>query len=144
MNRSNDVKIPLRNSATLKIQNDDKYCFPWSILAHLHAIAESETGHATRVSNYRQQFDGLIIHDFDFTNGFKCSDGHNFIIKDVSEAAYTMGDHEGNLQIKYDDISMKTRLVSTSFGSTFGTLRLDEKSFVFFIRFFNHIGIKTY
>ena len=115
MKGSNDVKIPLRNSATLNFQNDDKYCFLWSILAQLHAIAESKNGLATRVSNYRQQFDGLNIHDFDFTNGFECSDGHNFIIKDVSEAVYTMGDHEGNLQIKFDDISMKTKLVSTSF-----------------------------
>ena len=30
------VKIPLRSSAILNIQNNDKYCFIWSILASLH------------------------------------------------------------------------------------------------------------
>ena len=30
--------------------------------------------------------------------------------KDISEAVYTMGDHEGTLQTEYDDISMKTKL----------------------------------
>ena len=37
LNKSNYVKIPLRSSATLNIENDDKYCFLWSILAELHA-----------------------------------------------------------------------------------------------------------
>ena len=36
LNGSNYVKIPLRSSAILNIENDDKYCFLWSILAHLH------------------------------------------------------------------------------------------------------------
>ena len=30
------VKIALRSSAILSIQNNDKYCFIWSILASLH------------------------------------------------------------------------------------------------------------
>ena len=50
MNGSSYVKIPLR-SATLSIQNDDKYCSIWSILAHLHRVADSRIGHSTRVSN---------------------------------------------------------------------------------------------
>ena len=32
---SNYIEIPLRSSAILNIENDDKYCFLWSILAHL-------------------------------------------------------------------------------------------------------------
>ena len=35
LNGSNYVKLPLRSNAILNIQNDDKYCFIWSILAHL-------------------------------------------------------------------------------------------------------------
>ena len=34
--------------------------------------------HPNRVSNYRQYFNELNIQDFDFTNGFKCSDVHRF------------------------------------------------------------------
>ena len=52
-----------------------------------------------------------------------------YTTKDNSEAVHTMDDHEGNLQIEYGDISMKTKLTLTRFGSTFGTLRFDEKSF---------------
>ena len=49
-----------------------------------------------------------------------------YSIKDISEAIYIMGDHEGTLQIEYDDISMKTKHISTHFAGTFGTLRFDE------------------
>ena len=49
-------------------------------------------------------------------------------IKDTSEAVYKMGDHEGTLQIEYDDMSMKTKLILTRFGGTFGNLRFDEKT----------------
>ena len=50
--------------------------------------------------------------------------------KDFSEAVYTMGDHDGTLKNEYDDTSMKTKLVLTRFGNTFGTFRFVEKSFL--------------
>ena len=53
----------------------------------------------------------------------------NYTIEDLQEAVYTLGDHEGTLQIEYDDLNKKTKLILTRFGSTFGTLRFDEKSF---------------
>ena len=40
-----------------------------------------------------------------------------------------MGDHEGTLQTKNDDISMKTKPILARFGGTFATLRFDEKYF---------------
>ena len=43
------VKFPLRSSATLKIQNGVKNGFIWSILVHLHPVANSKTGHPTRI-----------------------------------------------------------------------------------------------
>ena len=52
-----------------------------------------------------------------------------YSIKDFSQVAYTMGDHEGTLQIEFDAISMKTKLILTRFGRTFGLLRFDEKLF---------------
>ena len=48
LNGSSYVKIPLRSSAVLNTENDDNYCFLWSILAHLDA---SEKSHSNRVSN---------------------------------------------------------------------------------------------
>ena len=76
LNGTSYVKIPLRSSAILNIQNiDDKYCFIWSILASLHPC---ENTHPSRVNNYIQYFNELNFQSFDFTNGFKCSDVHRF------------------------------------------------------------------
>ena len=75
MNGLNYIKIPLRTNAILNIENNNKYCFVWSILAWLHPCNNI---HPNRVSNYRQYFDELNIQGFDFTNGFKCSDVHKF------------------------------------------------------------------
>ena len=75
MNGSNYVKIPLRSNAILNVENNDKYCFLWSILAWLHPC---NNNHPNRVSNYQQYFDELNINGFDFTYGFRCSDVHKF------------------------------------------------------------------
>ena len=75
LNGSSYVKIPLRSNAILNIQNNDKYCFIWSILASLHPC---ENDHSNRVNNYVKYFNELNFQNFDFTNGFKCSDAHRF------------------------------------------------------------------
>ena len=75
MNGSNYIKIPLRSNAILNVENKDKYCFLWSILAWLHPC---NNNHPNRVSNYQQLFDELNINGFNFTNGFRCSDVHKF------------------------------------------------------------------
>ena len=46
----------------LNIQNDDKYCFIWSILAYLYPSFSNPQ----RVSNYKHHFDKLNIQGFDF------------------------------------------------------------------------------
>ena len=56
-------------------------------------------------------------------------DPGNYTIEDLKKAVYPLGDHEGTLQIEYDDLDKKVKLVSTQFGGTFGTLRFGEKSF---------------
>ena len=65
----------MRSNAILNIENNDKYCFLWSISASLFPCTNN---HPNRVSNYRQYFNELNIQDFDFTNGFKCHDVHRF------------------------------------------------------------------
>ena len=52
-----------------------------------------------------------------------------YSIQDISKVVFSKGDHEGTIRFEYDDINMKTELLLTRFGSTFGTLRFDEKSF---------------
>ena len=54
LNASNYVKIPLRSNAILNIENNDKYCFIWSLIAGLHPC---NNNHPNRVSNYKQHFD---------------------------------------------------------------------------------------
>ena len=56
-------------------------------------------------------------------------DPGNHTIEDLKKAVYPLGDHEGTLQIEYDDLNKKTKLTLTRFGGTFGTLRFDKKSF---------------
>ena len=75
MKGSSYVKIPLRSSAILNIENNDKYCFLWSILAKLHPCNNNRP---IRVSNYKQYSNKLNNDGFDFTNGFRCSDVHKF------------------------------------------------------------------
>ena len=72
---SDYVKIPLRSNAILNIENNDKYCFLWSILAYIHRCNNI---HPNRVSNYRQYFGELNIQGSDFGKGLKCSDVHRF------------------------------------------------------------------
>ena len=56
-------------------------------------------------------------------------DPGNYTIEDLKKAVYPLGDHEGTLQIGYDDLNKKVKLILTQFGESFGTLRLDKKSF---------------
>ena len=56
-------------------------------------------------------------------------DPGSYTIEDLQKAVYPLGDHEGTLQIEYDDLNKKTELILTRFGSTFGILRFDKKSF---------------
>ena len=56
-----------------------------------------------------------------------------YTIKDISEAVHTFSGHTEIIEIVYDDISMKTKIISKykdlreNFG--LGTLRFDKKSF---------------
>ena len=49
MNIRSYVKIDLRTSSVLKIENADKYCLMWSIFAYLHPCSNN---HPTSVSKY--------------------------------------------------------------------------------------------
>ena len=68
-----------------------------------------------------------------------------YTINVISEAVYTKSDHEGTIQIEYDDISKKTKIIVTRSGLTFGKLGFNEISFFqCFIRFCTILGLKTY
>ena len=75
LNGSTYVKILLRSNAILNIENNDKYCFLWSILAYLHTCEKSQP---SRVRNFIKNFTELNIEGFDFTNRFRCSYVHVF------------------------------------------------------------------
>ena len=63
-------------------------------------------------------------------------DSGNYSVEDLQEVVISSGDHEKTLQIESDDLDKKTKLFLTRFGSTFGTLRFDEKSlFHTFLKF---------
>ena len=75
INGTSYIQNSLRTSAILNIENDDKYCVLWSILAKLYPCNNI---HSTRVITYRKNFDELNIERFDITNWIKCSDVHRF------------------------------------------------------------------
>ena len=56
-------------------------------------------------------------------------DPGNYTIEDLREAVCPLGDHERTFQIEYNDLHKKIKLILTRFGSNFGPLRFDEKSF---------------
>ena len=64
---------------------------------------------------------------------------HSF--EDISQAVYTMGDHEGTIQLEYDDVSMKTKLILIGFRRAFGTLKFDEMSFFILFWVISRFGI---
>ena len=47
-----------------------------------------------------------------------------YSVEDVSEAVNTRSDHEGTLQIEYEDVTMETKLILTRFGSTFWNVKV--------------------
>ena len=99
MNGSNYITIPLRSNAILNVENNDKYCFLWSILAYLHPC---HNNHPNRVSNYRQYFNELNINGFDFTNGFKCSDVLKFNeLNNLSDNIFELNFYQDQNQWKH-------------------------------------------
>ena len=64
----------------------------------------------------------------------------NYTIEDLQEVVYLLRDLEGTLQIEYDELNEKTKLILTPFGSTFGTLRFVDKSFCYFFKFYTIMG----
>ena len=100
LNGTSYVKIPLRSNAILNIQNNDKYCFIWSILASLHPC---ENTHPSRVNNYLQYFNELNFQSFDFTNGFKCSDVHRFNeLNNLSVSIYELNFYQDGEKWKHN------------------------------------------
>ena len=75
LNGSKNFKILLRSNAILNIENNDKYCFIWSILASLHPC---NNNHPNRFSNQKQCFNELNINGFDISYGFRCNDVDKF------------------------------------------------------------------
>ena len=48
-----------------------------------------------------------------------------YTIKYISEAVYTMCNHEGTLQIDYDDNTVEAKLILKRFAGAFSTLRFE-------------------
>ena len=137
LNGTSYVKIPLRTSAILNIQNNDKLCFIWSILASLHTCQNDhpnrvnnyvqyfnelnfqnfdftnglhpcQNDHPNRVNNYVQYFNELNFQNFDFTNGFKCSDVHRFNeINNLSVNIYELNFYQDGNKWKHNLIPIE-------------------------------------
>ena len=65
-----------------------------------------------------------------------------YAISVLPEVVYTMKDYEGTLQIEYDDISLKTKIILIRSGGTLGTLEFDQRSFFYFLEFTSYWDCK--
>ena len=113
MNGSNYVKLLLRSNAILNIENNDKYCLLWSILASLHPC---NNNHSNKVSNYRQNFNELIIllEYIDFARGFKCSDVHKFNeLNNLSVKTFELNFHQDQNQWKHKLIPIEVSKIDS-------------------------------
>ena len=105
LDRTSYVRIPLRSNAILNIQNNDENCFIWSILASLHPC---ENTNPSRVNNYVQYFNELNFQNFDFTNGFICSDVHKFNeLNNLSVNIYELNFYQDGDKWKYNLIPIE-------------------------------------
>ena len=68
------VKFPIRTNAILNIQNNETYCFLWSILAFLYPVNENPH----RVSKYIPYKNEFNIANIDFSIGMKITDTDKF------------------------------------------------------------------
>ena len=107
LNGSIFVKIPLRSNAILNFENNDKYCFIWSILTSLHPCCKNRPD---RVSNSKQYFDELNIQGFDFSNGFKCSVVHK--INELNNLSVNIFE----LNFYQDQNKLRHKLIPTEFS----------------------------
>ena len=64
------IKFPIRTNSILNIQNNDTYCFLWSILANIQPTND----HSNRVSKYIPFRNEQNITNIDFSNGMKIVD----------------------------------------------------------------------
>ena len=99
MNGSNYIKILLRSNAILNIENKDKYCFLWSILASLYPC---DNNHPNRAANYRQYFSELKIQGFNFSGGVRCYDVHKVNeLNNLSVNIFELNFYQDQNQWKY-------------------------------------------
>ena len=87
----------------MKIENLDKKCLLWSLLAQLHPC---EKDHPNGVQNYGQYFNELNIEGFNFTDGIKCSDFQKF------EKLNSLSTNMFQLIIYQDQNKWKHKLIS--------------------------------
>ena len=65
-----------------------------------------------------------------------------YTIEDLQRAVYPLYNHEGTLQIEYDDINKKVKLILDCFGLNLRTLRFDKNIvFSYNIRFYTILGL---
>ena len=71
------AKSPLKSSAILNTENDDKLWFFWPILAEFHFCNNNHSKLVSKLK-FRQYFNEINTEGLVFTKRLKCSDVHKF------------------------------------------------------------------
>ena len=94
------------SSAMVNMENDNTYCFIWSMLASPELCNSS---HLNRVSDYRKCFIELNLQVFDFSKEFKCSDVHEFEkLNNLSINLFELGFYQDQNTSKHKLIPIET------------------------------------
>ena len=116
----------MRSNAFLNIENIDKYCFLWSLLASLYPCNNT---HPNRVSNSRASFNELNINRFNFRKGFKCSDVHRFNeLNNLSVNIFELNFYQDENQWKHKLIPFK---INKNESDRFINLAIYKNHYVF-------------
>ena len=117
----------MRSNAILNLEDNDKYCCLWSILASLHPC---KNDHSSRIKFCKHCSNELNVEVFDFTNGFKCSDVHKF------EKLFTFSNNILELKLYQDQNNWKHKLIPIEISKNVSDRVVD------FLKYKHHYALK--
>ena len=101
------------------------------LMGYARSLFRDFEGYLRIVVGLEEDIIGMILKQYNEKFITYEVDPGNYTIEDHKKAVYPpLGDHPGTLQIEYDNLNKKVKLILTCIGGTFGTLRFGEKSFV--------------
>ena len=139
---------PLIINTYQKLRSDDLSCDSFSVVLMRYdrsPFRDSES-YLRIVAGLEEDNIQLILKQYNEKFVTYELDPGNYTIEDLQKVVYPLGDHEGTLQIEYDDLNKKVKVIfNTMWVESFGVLRFVKKSFFsYIIGFRPELGLQVY